>query len=171
MIMIQRGINTSMLLLAKRWVNYVPDWWHVEEINEKMAGSLDYDSLAILLQVQADKKMNEMIDKFLKESDISTKVVYMSSSDAEWYDEICAYVENRIYFNKISADEREYVTMLFKSENQDNKEEIDKAIDLIQSPFIREYAIEARPLKRTTPNNLEYLRKKNVWPLPAMFRP
>lgn len=137
---IQILIDEPKFNQAKKWLEYIPDGWHLEELTEKRAGDLTNYELQILLQVKKDTDLLRKLEHLLS---FWRETHYVCPKMAEQIDEIYAYVDSKAFTIKITPEEREYVEMLLSELDFDNASTMDlayKAIDNIGNEFLRWYA-------------------------------
>lgn len=136
---IQVFIDESKFNQAKKWLEYIPDGWHLEELAEKRAGDLTSYELQILLQAKKDTDLLRKLEHVLS---FWGETHYVCPKMAEQIDEIYAYVDSKAFTIKITPEEREYVEMLLSELDFDNASTMDlayKAIDNIENEFLRWY--------------------------------
>lgn len=149
MILIGKVINIDVLNDVKEWLEYTPEWWDLEEIFLKRAVDLTDEELGILVMHRNDLKMLEDVSNFIDLANKNGENVSLRSDDADKLDSIYDYASSSLRFEKISDEEKEFVDMLFSEDTYNNEDEIDVALNNIQSPFLRKYAEEKRPYFRT----------------------
>lgn len=133
-------IDEEKFNLARKWLEYIPDSWDLDELMEKNAASLAGDVLKILVQVRRDEEMLETLDNVLSYVR-ETGYVYgkMEKDIKEIYD----YVDSKAYYFKIGAPEKEYVDMLISEIDFGSDKSLNQVTEVLQNinnEFIRMYA-------------------------------
>lgn len=136
---IQILIDEPKFNQAKKWLEYIPDGWHLEELTEKRAGDLTSYELQILLQAKKDADLLKKLEHVLS---FWRETHYVCPKMAEQIDEIYAYVDSKAFTIKITPEEREYVEMFLSELDFDDDSKVDlayRAIDNIENEFLRWY--------------------------------
>lgn len=137
----ERLINKNELLKIKDRLEYVPDFWNVDEILEKDSKLLDEKELNILLQVKKEREMLNDIDIFLSKAFKTTGSVSMSLEESNRLNYIVYYSNiPSTTLNKLSKTEIDFVKSIVNKYDGYNEETIRELINLIQNDFVKNYA-------------------------------
>lgn len=144
MIAIIKCIDNDRLNLAKFWLEYIPEWWHLDELLSKKARDLSIDELNILLRAKIDKRMLDDVERF-KNMAICDREVPLCEDDADRLDRIYAYLDNNEGFLKISEEERNYVAMIYNEYRFNDSRMPDETFNSAAWPYLEAYSNSEMP--------------------------
>ena len=160
------------LLTYKRWLEYVPQFWNIEETLKKESTDLSLIEINRLKQIKSDQEQAQIfnkfitiIDKFNKNKKINKEIdeigdffteVIVSVSDSTELDEAIKNFDfnfqAKIKLEQITLDT---ITDIINLYNGENKEELIEQINDNNNIYFKEYALYL--LNETS---FEYFRKK-----------
>ena len=141
------NFQKKRLIFYKRWLEYIPNEWNIDEILEKKVKDLTDLEIDRLQEIRIDRKYVSIIDDFIKRIDDKVKgyvnedsIVCLSidSSELDEYNKIIDYFDfDTIALSKLSDSELAFVNKI--TCNYDYDSAISE-IDNLDNEYVKEYA-------------------------------
>ena len=164
--MTEKILCKEKLLFQKRWLEYMPDFWNINEIYNKKVSELSEIDLEILLMVAQSKRKIEIIDMAIEKIDDTNrtdKSVEIKITDDEnmLLDDVFLNFDiNAMALIKLNANELNIVNQIIDKFNGKNIEIILEQISKICSPYVKDYATYCLNLKKEKITNNKIKIKK-----------
>ena len=157
-------LTTSKMLMRgkletyKRWLEYIPDFWNIEEVLQKQSTDLSSLEIARLNQIKSDQKQVKIFTKFIniinkanrykkideeseKTGDFFTEVI-VSRSDSDELDQAIKKFDFNFYAKlKLEENSLAEINNIISLYNGTNKEELINQIACIDNIYIKDYAL------------------------------
>ena len=136
-----KALNKDNLYFMKKWLEYVPEYWHVEDILKKKASDLSDIELKRLIDIKEEKEIANVLTYFYDKLHDTIDFVKMYF---EKRDRLDAVIDNfnfeTIALNKLNDDELQEINSIIKDYDDTNKQHIRQKINTLNNTFMQEYA-------------------------------
>lgn len=143
--MTEKILCKEKLLFQKRWLEYIPNFWNINETYRKNVFELSEIELERLLMIKKSKRKIEVLRNVIKKIDEVNKndrsvAITITEEENEKIDDVLAsFSLNEIALAKLNANELFFINKMIKEYDGKDDAEIVKQVGGLPNPYAKEY--------------------------------
>lgn len=162
--MTEKILCKEKLLFQKRWLEYIPNFWNINESYRKNVAELSEIELERLLMIKQSKRKIEVLTYAIKKIEETNKIdrsvaISISEEENKKIDEVILNFNlTELALAKLNASELYFINKVIKEYDGKNDDEIMKQIDDLPNAYAKDYAYKCLRFKKEK-INIKKLKK------------